>query len=103
MTKILHISDFHYQKKNDSDYRDRVEKLCNDVKGKHIDLIVFSGDLVYEGGKLSIFTDASEILFGELQKATGLDRIYKVKFWHLPSVFLQKLNVRLLLNELQKP
>ena len=74
MTRILHISDFHYQKKNDSDYRDRVEKLCNDVKGKHIDLIVFSGDLVFEGEKLSDFTDASEVLFGDLQKATGLGK-----------------------------
>ncbi len=71
---ILHISDLHYLVKNDSDYRTRVEKLCDDVSSKKIDLIVFSGDLVYEGGQLATFQEASKVLFDELQKATGLDR-----------------------------
>ena len=71
---ILHISDFHYLERNDSDYRTRVEKLCNDVSNKAIDLIVFSGDLVYEGGKLDTFKKASSILFDELLKATNLDK-----------------------------
>ena len=52
--RILHISDFHYQAKNDSDYRTRVENLCNDLVDKGIDMIVFSGDLVFDNSSLKI-------------------------------------------------
>ena len=72
--KILHISDFHYLSKHDSDYRFRVEKLCQDISGKKIDLIVFSGDLVFEGGSLENFRAASSVLFDELLKTTDLDK-----------------------------
>ena len=72
--RILHISDFHYQSKNDSDYRTRVENLCNDLVNKGIDMIVFSGDLVFEGGKLETFKSASKVLFDEILKATGLKK-----------------------------
>ena len=72
--RILHISDFHYLAKNDADYRTRVEKLCNDIKLKSIDLIVFSGDLVYEGGKIDTFNEAAKVLFDEVLKATNLDK-----------------------------
>ena len=72
--RILHISDFHYQAKNDSDYRTRVENLCNDLVDKGIDMIVFSGDLVFEGGQLNTFKEASKVLFDEILKATGLGK-----------------------------
>ena len=72
--RILHISDFHYQAKNDSDYRTRVENLCNDLVDKGIDMIVFSGDLVFEGGQLNTFKKASKVLFDEVLKATGLEK-----------------------------
>lgn len=72
--RILHISDFHYLEKNNSDYRTRVEKLCNHIADKNIDLIVFSGDLVYEGGNLNTFQKAAEVLLDKVLKATNLDK-----------------------------
>lgn len=52
--RILHISDFHFEDRNLLEYTDMVKTLCETVKSKSIDIIVFSGDLVYKATKKNI-------------------------------------------------
>ncbi|SFR77936.1 metallophosphoesterase [Anaeromicropila populeti] len=57
LLNILHISDAHIQKKDESEIRKIVAKLINDVlkvqreKGIKIDLVCFTGDLIQRGDK----------------------------------------------------
>jgi len=54
---ILHISDAHIQKKDESEIREIAEKLINDVlrvqkeQDIKIDLVCFTGDLIQRGDK----------------------------------------------------
>ena len=72
MIRILHISDFHYESRNLGEYKDFVLKLCNAVKDKCIDLIVFSGDLIYDGKSEKAYNEVIDILFRPLLQTTGL-------------------------------
>lgn len=74
MIKILHISDFHYKKDHSDDYKDIVKKMCISLKGRDIDLIVFSGDLVFEASNIDILNDASNVLFTPLLEELKLDK-----------------------------
>ena len=74
MISILHISDFHYIPEKDADFRIISEKLSKDIEGKKIDLIVFSGDLVFQADSKENVAKAAEVLFDPLLKATGLTR-----------------------------
>lgn len=74
MIRILHISDFHFCQRSKADFKMRAEQLCGEIKKHQIDIIVFSGDLVYDGGSVDDFRDAKEVLLDNLKEATGLDR-----------------------------
>lgn len=64
---ILHITDFHYN----ADKR-VISKLipsmisCIKESGKQIDFILFTGDLVFNGGNAKHFEEAKNVLFHEL-------------------------------------
>lgn len=73
MIKILHISDFHFEDRNHLEYKDMVKTLCESVCGLDIDIIVFSGDLVYKATKMEYYDKVQEILWRPLLDATGLD------------------------------
>lgn len=72
MVRILHISDFHYEGKNQGEYKAFVKKLCEAVADKGINLIVFSGDLIYDGKSEKSYTEAESLLLFPLMKTTGL-------------------------------
>lgn len=74
MIKILHISDFHYSEKYHADFNMRAEQLCNEIKKHHIDLAVFSGDLVFNGGEMKDFAGARKALLDNIETATGLSK-----------------------------
>lgn len=73
MIKILHISDFHYKKDHSNDYEDIVRKMCDSLQKQSIDIIVFSGDLVFEASNADILNNASDVLFTPLIKTLNLD------------------------------
>lgn len=72
MIRILHISDFHFEGKNLGEYKAFVKKLCEAVSDKAIDLIVFSGDLVYDGKSEKLYAGAESLLLFPLLEATSL-------------------------------
>lgn len=72
MIKILHISDFHYKKDHSNDYEDIVRKMCDSLQKQSIDIIVFSGDLVFEASNADILNNASDVLFTPLIKTLNL-------------------------------
>ena len=72
MIRILHISDFHYEGKNQGEYEAFVQKLSNAIAGKDIDLIVFSGDLIYDGKSEKAYNEVNDLLFAPLLRTTGL-------------------------------
>ena len=72
MIRILHISDFHYERKHKGEYGFLIKKLCAEVANKDIDLIVFSGDLTYNGKSEKDYNDVSEMLLTPLLEATKL-------------------------------
>ena len=74
MIKILHISDFHYKKEHSEDYAEIVRKMCVNLQQEHIDLIVFSGDLVFEASNIEILNEASKVLFTPLLQTLNLDK-----------------------------
>lgn len=74
MINILHISDFHYIPEKDADFKIVSERLCKDIEGKKIDLIVFSGDLVFQADSKENVSKAAEVLFEPLLKATDLTK-----------------------------
>ncbi len=73
MLRILHLSDFHYKSSRDARYRDIGEKIADCIREKEIDLVVFSGDLVFEGKSVAEFKGAEESLIKPILAATGLD------------------------------
>ena len=76
MIRILHLSDFHYKPTHPEDFEDMGKKIATDVlkrlDNKSLDLIVFSGDLVYTGNKKETFEKAATALFDPIKKLTGL-------------------------------
>lgn len=76
MIRILHLSDFHYKPSHPEDFEDMGKKIATDVlkrlDNKSLDLIVFSGDLVYTGNKKETFEKAATALFDPIKKLTGL-------------------------------
>ena len=58
--RILHLTDFHYQKvpKYDYDQTKVVEAIVNSIENKNIDYIFFTGDLVNDGSSSSTFLEA---------------------------------------------
>lgn len=70
--RILHISDFHFEDKNLLEYTDMVKSLCEAVKDKSIDIIVFSGDLVYKATDRKYYDKVDDLLWKPLLAATGL-------------------------------
>lgn len=72
MVRILHLSDFHYKKDNSSDFKNLAHKLSDSLKGKSIDFIVFSGDLVFEDYGYETYKTVYDLLFKPILKNCGL-------------------------------
>lgn len=77
--RILHLTDFHYSsnERKKIDQKSLVSALLSDLsthKSKPIDLIFFTGDLVFSGENPSDFIDAKNELLAELVKKTGVPK-----------------------------
>lgn len=74
--KILHITDFHYSSdaKHQDDQNKIVDALINDLAGESIDLVFFTGDLVFSGKKPSDFKEAKELLLDNLTTKLKISR-----------------------------
>lgn len=72
MLRILHLSDFHYKEKNDADFRDVASKIANAINGEHFDLVIFSGDLVFDTDQADKIDKAAMCLINPIKTATGL-------------------------------
>lgn len=77
MIRILHISDFHFKKTgNYLDFEEMGKKIAKNAKDNigenKLDLVVFSGDLVFTGDKKENFEMAACALFGPLKQEFGL-------------------------------
>ncbi len=61
---ILHLSDFHYKPSDHNSFKRIADELLESIKDNipAIDLVVFSGDLVYEGSSEVSFNNAFSIL-----------------------------------------
>lgn len=74
--KILHISDFHYKSKSFEKITEEgiVDKLCESLRKlrNKIDLIVFTGDLVYSGLKYEDFLEAREFFIDKILSSLDL-------------------------------
>ncbi|MFM2386603.1 MAG: hypothetical protein RL660_1360 [Bacteroidota bacterium] len=73
--RILHLSDFHYSSnKNEFQQRNIVTLLIAALKksGK-IDLVIFSGDLVFSGERAQDFAEAHSLLIDAIQTALAID------------------------------
>lgn len=76
---ILHVSDFHFGKYSDSEYRPVLEACVEDAKSfckqKDISpsLLIFTGDLVQSGDKISSFDEAKNALIDPLLSAFNLN------------------------------
>lgn len=77
MLRILHLSDFHYKDKHDADYQDAARKIAKSISGEHFDLVIFSGDLVFDTDHADKIDKAAMCLIDPIKSATGLnnDRI----------------------------
>ncbi|MFM2386359.1 MAG: hypothetical protein RL660_1116, partial [Bacteroidota bacterium] len=73
---ILHLSDFHFRNEvNALQEQDRVTKAILDViKGKQIDFVFFTGDLVNKGDKVTDFQKASEQLLDSICTVTEINK-----------------------------
>lgn len=72
MIRILHISDFHYVPSKSFDFEEIAKKLVKSIEREKIDLIVFSGDLVFEANSVEDFEKAYGILLSKLLESQGL-------------------------------
>lgn len=77
MLRILQLSDFHYKDKNDADFQDAASKIAHAIQDMQFDLVVFSGDLVYDTDHSNKIDKAARCLIEPIKRATGLsnDRI----------------------------
>lgn len=78
MIRILHLSDFHYKDNHDEDFQVAAGKIRDAIKDEHIDLVVFSGDLVFDTKQSDKINKAASCLFDPIKTVTGLnnDRIF---------------------------
>jgi len=74
MIKILHISDYHYNKKFSAEFSAITQSICKIVDKENIDCIVFSGDLVYEGSQEETFSEAYNLLISPILESTRLTK-----------------------------
>jgi 2',3'-cyclic-nucleotide 2'-phosphodiesterase (5'-nucleotidase family) len=75
--RILHLTDFHYSKKNKNqhDQHKIIDSLVNDLKDERkIDFLFFTGDLVNTGENQEDFFEAKKILIDRLVNELSLDR-----------------------------
>ncbi len=76
MIRILHFSDFHYKDSHPDDFVEMGLKIVQNVKENlgtnSLDLVVFSGDLVFSGNNVEVFRAASRDLFDPLKRDFGL-------------------------------
>lgn len=77
MIRILHLSDFHYKDKHDADFQDVGGKIADAIKDEVIDLVVFSGDLVYDTEQSDKIDKAAKCLIEPIKAVSRLsnDRI----------------------------
>lgn len=77
MINILHISDFHYIPSKSFDFEEIAKKLVSSLEDEQIDLIVFSGDLVYEANSKQELEQAFSLLLKPIldSRGYGLDRL----------------------------
>ena len=72
--KILHISDFHFR--NEHKFQNKqeniVKALNKEIMNEKIDLVIFSGDLVFSGTKKDVFNNAKELLIDNILKSLNL-------------------------------
>lgn len=73
MIHILHLSDFHYKQNHDADFKDVSEHIAEAIQNKDIDLVVFSGDLVFDTNLYDKIEYAARCFIDPIIKATGLD------------------------------
>lgn len=74
--KIIHLTDFHFKgdKHSISSQAEVIDKLCEQVKGMEIDLLLFTGDLVYNGSKKENFFKAKEALFDKISSSIKIEK-----------------------------
>lgn len=74
--KILHISDFHYKSKSFEKFAEEgvIDKLCESLikLQNKIDLIVFTGDLVYSGLRYDDFFEAKKVFIDKILTVLNL-------------------------------
>jgi 3',5'-cyclic AMP phosphodiesterase CpdA len=74
--RILHLSDFHWSSKSDPDQKQIVTGLLKDIPSliaeKKVDLLVFSGDLVFSGKNSGDFERAKQLLLDPVRDACSL-------------------------------
>lgn len=74
--RILHLSDFHWSPKTANDQQIIVNEMIRDLseltRDKGVDLIIFSGDLVFSGKDPSDFERAKNMLLDRVRDACSL-------------------------------
>jgi len=77
--RILHIGDFHFKSRNESDHKEIVDKMVESLKEQPpIDFVFFTGDLVYSGKNFKDFLTSYEIIFATItnQLSVGKENIF---------------------------
>ena len=62
----------NYKEKNDADFQDAARKIANAISGEHFDMVIFSGDLVFDTDHADKIDKAAMCLIEPIKKATGL-------------------------------
>lgn len=73
MIRILHLSDFHYKNQHDADFRNIGQKIATALAGENINLVVFSGDLVFDTKEYDKLELAESCLIEPIKSVTGLN------------------------------
>lgn len=72
MIRILHLSDFHYKESHDADFVSIGKKISEAIEGKQIDLVIFSGDLVFDTNQTHTLWKAAKCLLNPIETTTKL-------------------------------
>lgn len=76
--KILHLTDFHYDGSNK--YKEDEIRLVESLKDSlikfkgEIDLVLFSGDLVYKGDEIKAFNEFEELFFNKISTVLEINK-----------------------------
>lgn len=73
MIRILHLSDFHYKDNHDADFKSVSSKIAEAIQNINIDIVVFSGDLVFDTNSYDKIEYAAECFIEPIKTVTGLD------------------------------